>query len=176
MNAPHIPTPLDQLGSRPFSFYPSIVGVEHNQWRLRRVTWTEVHVVNTKSDLEMWVPRHMVGEVSLIEEPVRIVGLVKELEYKAGALIPHRRRVLEMPRAVGDSPRLRFRPIPAQQTPRVVGIRVEEGAKARRKRRIMGWIATCLLACIAAAIALATLGGHRKGVRTVDTFGHRLRH
>ena len=84
MNAPHIPTALDQLGSRPFSFYPAIVGVEHNQWRLRRVTWTEVHVVNTKSDLDMWVPRHLVGEVSLIEEPVRIVGLVKELEYVRG--------------------------------------------------------------------------------------------
>jgi hypothetical protein len=174
VNAPHIPTPLDQLGSRPFSFYPAIVGVEHNQWRLRRVTWTEVHVVNTKSGLEMWVPRHIVGEVSLIEEPVRIVGLVKELEYKAGALIPHRRRVLEMPRAVGDSPRLRFRPIPPEDAPRVVGIRVEEGAKSRRWRRILGWIATCLLACIAAAIALATLGGHRRGARTVDTFGHRL--
>ncbi len=63
------------------------------------MTWTEVHARNTKSDLDIWVPRHLVGEVSLIEEPVRIVGLVKELEHKAGALIPHRRRVLEMPRA-----------------------------------------------------------------------------
>jgi hypothetical protein len=174
VNAPHIPTPLDQLGSRPFSFYPAIVGIEHNQWRLRRVTWTEVHVMNTKSDLEMWVPRHLVGEVSLIEEPVRIVGLVKELEYKAGALIPHRRRVLEMPRAVGDSPRSMFRPAPAEHSARVVGIRVEEGAKARRWRRLLGWIATGLLACIAAALALVTIGGHRKGVRAVDPFGHRV--
>jgi hypothetical protein len=180
VNAPHIPTQLDQLGSRPFSFYPSIVGVEHNQWRLRRVTWTEVHVINTKTDLEMWVPRHLVGEVSLIEEPVRIVGLIKELEYKGGVLIPHRRRVLEMPRAVGDSPRpgvIRenlFRPILAENTARVVGIRVEEGSRARRWRRILGWIATGLLACIAAALALVTIGGHRRGVRAVDPFGHRV--
>jgi hypothetical protein len=174
VNAPHIPTPLDQLGSRPFSFYPSIVGVEHNQWRLRRVTWTEVHVINTKSDVEMWVPRHLVGEVSLIEEPVRIVGLVKELEYRAGALIPHSRRVLEMPRAVGDAPRLMFRPIPNDHTARVVGIRVEAGARARKWRRVLGWIAAGLLACIAAALALVTIGGHRKGVRAVDPFGHRL--
>jgi hypothetical protein len=174
VNAPHIPTQLDQLGSRPFSFYPSIVGVEHNQWRLRRVTWTEVHVMNTKSDLEMWVPRHLVGEVSLIEEPVRIVGLVKELEYKAGALIPHRRRVLEMPRAVGDSPRAMFRPVPAENGPRVVGIRVEEGSRARRWRRVLGWIATGLLAFIASALAIATVGGHRRGLRTTDPFGHRV--
>jgi hypothetical protein len=174
VNAPHIPTQLDQLGSRPFSFYPSIVGVEHNQWRLRRVTWTEVHVMNTKSDLEMWVPRHLVGEVSLIEEPVRIVGLVKELEYKAGALIPHRRRVLEMPRAVGDSPRAMFRPLPTEQGPRVVGIRVEEGSRARRWRRVLGWIATGLLAFIASALAIATVGGHRRGLRTTDPFGHRV--
>ena len=74
----------------------------------------------------------------LIEEPVRIVGLVKELEYKAGALVPHRRRVLEMPRAVGDSPRALYRPRPVDHTPRVVGIRVEEGSRARRWRRILG--------------------------------------
>lgn len=174
MNAPHIPTPLDQLGTRPFSFYPSIVGVQHNQWRLRRVTWNEVHVTNTKSDLEIWVPRHLVGEVSLIEEPVRIVGLVKELEYKAGAVIPHRRRVLEMPRAVGDSSRLGFRSSVPSEGPRVVGIRVEEGSNARRWRRMLGWIAAGLLACIAAALALANFGGHRRGVRAADPFGHRI--
>ena len=67
-----------------------------------------------------------------------------------------------------------FRPIPAENTPRVVGIRVEEGARSRRWRRLLGWIASVLLACIAAAIALATIGGHRKGGRAVDTFGHRL--
>jgi hypothetical protein len=169
-------TPLDQLGQRPFSFYPAIVGVEHNQWRLRRVTWTEVHVINTKSHEEIWVPRHWVGEVSLIEEPVRIVGLVKELEYKAGAVIPHRRRVLEMPRAVGQSSRAMFQTAPAGHMAPVVGIRVEEGSRSRRFRRILGWISAGLLACIAAALALLAVGGHRRIGRVPDAFSHRVRH
>jgi hypothetical protein len=175
VNAPHIPgTPLDQLGQRPFSFYPSIVGIEHNEWRLRRVTWTEVHVLNTKTALEVWVPRHLVGEVSLIEEPVRIVGLIKELEYKDGALLPHRRRVLEMPRAVNDSHRPFMRQTEPGQLAPVEEIRVDGGLRARRSRRILGWIAAGLLAMIAAALALAAIGGQRRGIRTFsDPFSHR---
>ena len=53
------------------------------------------------------MPRRFLGQVSRIEEPVMVVGLVKELEYKAGALLPHVRRVIEMPRAVNDLPRTR---------------------------------------------------------------------
>ena len=34
-----------------------------------------------------------------------IIGLVKELEYRGGAVLPYQRRVIEMPLAVGDSPR-----------------------------------------------------------------------
>ncbi len=166
VNAPHIPgTPLDQLGQRPFSFYPPIVGVEHNEWRLRRVTWTEVHVVNTKSGAEMWVPRHLVGEVSLIEEPVRLVGLVKELEYREGAVLPHKRRVLEMPRAVNDSPRPMVRhvsPAPVEE------IRVDGGVRARRSRRMLAAVAAALLAVIAVALALAAVGDHRRGIRTLN--------
>ncbi len=32
-----------------------------------------------------------------------IVGLLKELEYKEGAVWPYQRRVIEMPVAVGDA-------------------------------------------------------------------------
>jgi len=141
---------------------------------LRRVTWTEVHVVNTKVQLEVWVPRHLVGEVSLIEEPVRIVGLIKELEYQGGVLVPHRRRVLEMPRAVNDSPRpFRRHSEPGRLAP-VEEIRVDGGFRARRSRRILGWIAAGLLAMIAAALALAAIGGQRRAFRTFnDPFSHR---
>src|SRR5580693_992417 len=105
MASPPIPPLLGHLASRSFSFYPPIVNIEHNEWLFRRATWSEVQVMNTKSSTELWVPRRFVGEISLVGEPVMIVGLVKELEYKAGTVYPHVRRVIEMPRAVNDSVR-----------------------------------------------------------------------
>lgn len=138
-----LPTPLDQLGSRHFSFYPPILGIEHNQWSFRRATASEIHVVNTRTLEDLLIPRRFIGEVSTIGEPVVIVGLVKELEFNAGAVVPHVRRVIEMPRAVNDSsgPTLR-RAQPAD----VVGIRVEP---APRSRWLLGAVAAALLACVA---------------------------
>src|ERR1700692_3453711 len=46
VGGPLIPTPLDQLGRRAFAFYPPIVGIEHNEWLLRRATWSDVEVHN----------------------------------------------------------------------------------------------------------------------------------
>ena len=105
MPAPHIPTPLDQLGHRRFSFYPAIVSIEHNEWLFRSSDWDEIQVMNTKTHEEVWIPRRFLGGVSSAEEPVVIVGLVKELEYREGAIVPLIRRVIEMPRAVNDVPR-----------------------------------------------------------------------
>src|SRR5580658_2551399 len=132
--APFIPTPLDQIGRRPFLFYPAIVGIEHNEWTLRRVSSSEVQVMNTKTAEELWIPRRFLGEVSAIEDPFIIAGLVKELEYKAGAVAPHRRRVIEMPRVVNGPPATVASnagpanaprpPSPAKLAP-VIGIRVE---------------------------------------------------
>ncbi len=104
MSVPPIPPPLEHLGERPFSFYPPILGIEHNEWTFRQATWSEILVHNTKSGNEIWVPRRFVGEVSRIDEPVMIVGLLKELEYKAGGVWPAARRVLEMPRGAGSKP------------------------------------------------------------------------
>lgn len=92
-----IPAPLDQLEQRPFSFYPPIVNIEHNEWMLRRSTWSELLVANTKDQNEIWMPRRFLGEISAIDEPVLIVGLTRELEYRAGQLVPHVQRVLSMP-------------------------------------------------------------------------------
>src|SRR6266404_3481178 len=100
MPVPLPPESLEDLQSGPFSFYPAIIGIERNEWVLRRATWTEVQVANTKSGDELWIPRRFLGELARVEAPVMIVGLLKELEYRGGALIPHRRRVIEMPRAV----------------------------------------------------------------------------
>src|SRR5262249_21414220 len=109
---PPIASPLRELGSSPFSFYPPIVNVEHNEWIFRRATWSEIHVVNTKTSEELAIPRHFVGEVSLVGEPVIIVGLTKEIEYREGAVYPYVRRVIEMPRAGKGTPRMRRQPPP----------------------------------------------------------------
>lgn len=98
------PPPLEHLGQRPFSFYPPIVNIEHNEWMYHSATWSEMRVLNTKTGEELWIPRKYVGEISKVDEPVMIVGLLKELEYKAGMLWPYERRVLEMPRAAGAAP------------------------------------------------------------------------
>lgn len=109
----------------------------------RRSTAGEIQVVNTRSLTELSIPRRFIGEVSIVDEPVVIVGLVKELEYKAGAVYPHVRRVIEMPRAVNGF----SRPAPSGHGPAaVVGIRVEPD---NRSRLVLGAIAAALLACVA---------------------------
>lgn len=169
MRGPLIPTPLDQLGRRAFSFYPAIVGIEHNEWALRRITWSEVGVVNRKTSQELWIPRRFVGEVSATEEPYVIVGLVKELEHKAGTVLPHIRRVIEMPRVVnGASSVAAPLFVPATLAP-VISIRPEVGAQSRTGRRVLAWIAAGILACLAAALALILVGGHRRGLRDLRT-------
>jgi hypothetical protein len=145
---PIIAAGLAELRHGRFSFYPAIVGVQHNEWILRRATWTEILVANAKTWEEICIPRRFVGEVSSIEAPFRIVGLVKELEYREGMVLPHRRVVLEMPRAVGDfsraSPRPTFYPRPAG----VVAIRAEPDGESRFRRVLRGSVAAGFLACL----------------------------
>jgi hypothetical protein len=141
-----LPPPYDQLSHRPFSFYPAIVNVEHNEWRLRRATWSEMLVVNTKSSEEIWISRRFLGELSRTDEPVVIVGLNKELEFKAGQVLPHVRRVIEMPRAVNDVPRVT--PPPEMKTADVVGIRFESPAEKRVGRLILWALGGGILACV----------------------------
>ncbi len=125
---------LNHLGNRCFSFYPPILNIEHNEWFFRRGTWSDILVVNSASALEIWIPRRFLGEVSLIEDPVLIVGLVKELEYREGAVWPHQRRVIEMPLAVGE----RARPPEARgdSLAPVIGIRTESVTESRMGRLV----------------------------------------
>lgn len=146
MSLPPIPPPLEHLGNRPFSFYPPIVSIEQNEWLFRRATWSEILVVNSRTGLEIWIPRRFLGEISRIEDPVLIVGLVKELEYKGGAIWPYQRRVIQMPIAVGDVPRT-----PAGQNPEpapVVGIRLESGTDSRMGRLVFGSVIVAIVACL----------------------------
>jgi len=102
MSIAPLPTPLQHLGGRRFSFYPPIRNLEPNEWLYRRATWSECVVVNTRSGEEVWVPRAFLGEVSRMDEAVMIVGLNRELEWQSGVLIPRQRAVIEFPVAVND--------------------------------------------------------------------------
>ena len=129
MPVPPMPPGFEQIGSRPFSFYPPVVNVEHNEWHYRKATWSEVLVVNAKTGLEVWIPRLYIGEFSRIDEPVVIVGLTKELEYKGGQVWPYVRRVIEMPRAVNEG----YRPDSGRGAP--------SGLRRRHPNRKRGRIA-----------------------------------
>src|SRR5258708_6729008 len=69
MAVPPAPPPLEQLGPRPFSFYPPIGNIAHNEWLYQRATWSEVQVRNTKTAEEIWVPRRLVGEIPRPDAP-----------------------------------------------------------------------------------------------------------
>jgi len=166
--APHIPTPLEQLGQRPFSFYPAIRNLQHNEWRFRRSHPDEIQVVNTKSLQELWIPRGFLSGVSSIEEPVVIVGLLKELEYREGIVVPHVRRVIQMPLAVNDVPRpwLNAPPEPGQLAS-VVGIRVESSADSQKGRKLLGAVAAGILTCVVGMVIFrdATAGSRARFLR-----------
>jgi hypothetical protein len=146
---PIIAAGLAELRHGRFSFSPAIVGVQHNEWILRRASWTEILVANAKTSEEICIPRRFVGEVSSIEAPYRIVGLVKELEYREGVVLPHHRSVIEMPRAVNDFSRASLRPTPYQGPAGVVAIRAELDSDSRVWRVLRGSVAAGFLVCLA---------------------------
>ena len=92
---------LDELAGRRFSFYPTILNVEHNEWTLAKETWSEVLVANVASGQEIWIPRTYLGSISNTDSPVLIVGLTRELEWKAGKIWPHQKQLIEMPARKG---------------------------------------------------------------------------
>jgi hypothetical protein len=161
MSSPPIPPPLENLGQRPFSFYPPIVNVEHNEWIFRKATWSEILVSNTRSNAEVWIPRRLVGELSRVDDPVMILGLTKELEYKSGQVWPYVRRVIEMPRAVNDV----YRPSPpepqAGPAP-IVGIRLESGAESRIGKLILSVLLAGIIGCV---VLVSFFRGGRDGSR-----------
>jgi len=143
MASPPIPPALNHLASRAFSFYPAIRGIEHNEWIFRKATWSELVVVNRKSGEEISIPRRLVGEVSIVDAPVVIVGLLRELEYREGAVWPCQRRVIEIPMAVGEK---RSAASPARHAPApVVGIRLEPSRTRRGYKAVGGLLALAIL-------------------------------
>ncbi len=145
MSVPPIPPPLEQFGQRPFSFYPPILNIEHNEWVFEKSTWSEILVRNSKTAMELWVPRRYLGELSSIDEPVMIVGLLKELEYKGGFVAPHARRVISMPRAAAPVPDSdQESPAPQESAS---PLRMESQAEGRIGRLIVGALVFGVLAC-----------------------------
>ena len=161
MASPPIPPQLDHLVTRPFSFYPPIVGMEHNEWLYRKATWSEILVVNCKSAVEVWISRRFVGEISRVDDPVLIVGLTRELEYKGGAVWPYQRRVIEMPMAVGGSAAVTPAETSERTTPApIVGIRLE--SSDRRAVRLIGFALMALVLICIVAVSLPRVTAWRQ--------------
>ena len=159
MASPPIPPSLDHLVTRPFSFYPPIVNIEHNEWLFRKATWSEIQVVNCRSGAEVWISRRFVGEVARVEDPVLIVGLSRELELKSGMIIPYQRRLIEMPVAVGaplTSGNAQERNEPAP----VVGIRLEPSD--RRMFKLILVVVATLVVLYVVAISFTRVGELRQ--------------
>lgn len=140
-----LPGLLGLTGGRSFAFYPPILGIEHNEWRFRRATWSDFVVVNTESGIEACIPRSFLADVSA-NAPVVIVGLKRELEWRDGMAVPYRRPVVELPIAVNDN-------TPAPPRPRrpapVVSIRLESRAPAATGRKA---VVVVMLSVVAAAV------------------------
>lgn len=110
-------SPHEALSGRRFAFYPAIRNIEHNEWTLEGETWSEIHAKNVESGQELWIPRNHLGEVSSSDSPVLIVGLKRELEYKAGAVFPFRNPVVSMPGKPAPRPAPQGAPEPQPPPP-----------------------------------------------------------
>lgn len=160
MATPPIPPSLEHLAARPFSFYPPIVNLEHNEWLFRKATWSEIQVINCRSAEELWIPRRFLGEVSRVDDPVLIVGLNRELELKGGMIVPFQRRIIEMPLAVNA-------PIPSRgageersEPAPVVGIRLEP--TDRKVFRLILIAVAALVALYVVAVGFTRVGELRQ--------------
>jgi hypothetical protein len=156
MASPPIPPALGHLSGRPFSFYPPINSFPHNEWIFRKATWSELIVVNAKSGEEVSIARHFIGDISRTGAPVIIVGLTRELEYRDGAVWPARRRVVEMPIAVGSQNAPAPHPRPAEAAP-VVAIRLEPRNGHRALKAVGGALAAAIVLHVT-AVSIVRVG------------------
>ncbi len=166
MSEPGTP-PLEELGNRHFSFYPAILNIEHNEWLLERAAWSEILVANTKTGQELWIPRRFVGEVSSVDEPMMIIGLRKELEYKAGTVWSRERRLLSMPRV--PSHFLSTVP-PTGERPPFAGSGPALGAEGKIGRLI----GTALLLGVALIVVVVAITHRPVSYRTIEQLALQL--
>lgn len=161
------PPPLDQLAGREFSFYPSIGSIENNLWKLVEANWSEFLVENVGCDIQVWVPRRYLGEVSASDRPVMIVGLNRSLDYKAGQVWPMQKRVIEMPRVPSGGSAASPQGVPAesQSDPRGSGFRLDDSE--RKVGRLILVVLLGALVLVAAVIAVF------RGVRSGDLVAYK---
>lgn len=157
ISEPLAPSPLDCIGLRRFAFYPSIRDFEPNEWTLGAGSWTEVQVVNSRTGTEIWIPRQYIGAVSESNGPVPIVGLRKELEYRAGKLSPRFKRVIEMPQQGDVAPNTglteqRRAPGPAP----IIGIRVENRENSPMNNALLALGIAFIISFLALAVSVVT--------------------
>ncbi len=144
MSIAPLPTPLEQFGGHRFAFYPAIRNIDDNEWLYRRATWSECVVANLRTGEEFWIPRQFLGDVSYTDDGAMVVGLSRELEWRAGAIIPRQRAVIEFPVTVDETPAM---PRPGHLAP-VINIRLEPKTEVRGWR----WLG---VAAVLGAVALA---------------------
>lgn len=141
-----MPLQFGALKRRSFALYPPILNIEHNEWRVRKTAGPEILISNLKSDVEVWIPKRLIREISEADDSLLTVSLLQELEYKAGVLRPYERRVVEMPAAPGSG----FAEIPGWEPPK------------SRGRQLATALACALLAALV-LVALARFVPLRRG-------------
>jgi len=147
MSIAPLPTPLQELGGRRFSFYPAIRNIGPNEWLYRRATWSECVVANAQSGEEIFIPRIFLGDVSGFDEPVMLVRLNRELELRNGAIYPRERKVIQFPLEYALAVTNSVTPARPHAPAPVVNIRLEPRPESR-SRKWMG------VAAILSAVAL----------------------
>jgi hypothetical protein len=153
MSAPLVPSPLDYIGPRRFAFYPAIKNAEPNEWVLGAGSWTEMQVVNAHTGGKMWIPRQCIAGVSDSHDGILVVGLTKELEFRAGTLGPRVKRVIEMPRESKAPERPRIEPGPRPPGPApIIGIRVEHREDSPMSRALVILAVAALVVALTAAV------------------------
>ncbi len=142
-----MPLQFGALKRRSFALYPPILNVEHNEWRVRKTAGPEVLVSNLKTDLEVWIPKRLIAEISGADDPLLAVSLRQELEYKAGRLQACGRRVVEMPVAPGSG----FGEVSGREAPK---------SRDRRLVTALAWVlmAGLLLVVLARFLSLQRAG------------------
>jgi hypothetical protein len=147
-----LPTPLQHLDGRRFSFYPPIRNAGGNEWLYRRATWSECVVANLETADELSVPRIFIGEATFDEDGSAVVTLNRELVWLNGAVVPYERRVIELPIAapiaVNDNRATASRPV---RLAPVVNIRLEQKSEVRAGK----WIGVALVVGVAVLTIVA---------------------
>jgi hypothetical protein len=168
MSIASLPSPLQDLGGRRFSFYPPIRNIEHKQWIYRRATWSECVVANMRTGEEICIPRMFIGEISEVDEQV-VIGLSRELEWAEGAIISRVRRVIELPVAVnhvrtsGSAPSSELR---AHRLAPVINIRLEPKSEIKAGK----WFGAALVLGVTVCTIMGNIARQSQAHERADFF------